>query len=247
MRQLQGSDGQTYIELEWPLSNAPDMTNLTALRLTQSSARAKSFEPLLRRTPCLASLFYELAPDMVPLNLSHLRTALNHVHKTLTHLAIRLGSFDDEYVTLNSSEEVTGDFGSLRSFSALTELDMSLHVIHAICPVDLNLVDEILPVELQRLVIDLEYSDYFSDWILTVILPLFQDLHKVIVHSIPNLEVALNMWQKSSVSDEDWVCDESIDEVWGGYESMYQVWKKHGTIYQIKEVVVGSRLDSTLA
>jgi hypothetical protein len=246
MRQLQGNDGQTYNELEWPLSNAPDMANLTALRLTQSSARAKSVEPLLRRTPCLTSLFYELAPDMVPLNLSHLRMALNHVRKTLTHLAIRLGSFDDEYVTLNSEEEVTGDLGSLRSFSALIELDMSLHVIHAISPVDLNLVDEILPVELQRLVIDLEYSDYFSDWILTVILPLFKGLHEVIVHSIPNLEVALNMWQRSSVPDEDWVCDELIDEVWGGYESMYQVWKKRGTIYQIKEVVVGPRLDSTL-
>jgi hypothetical protein len=214
--------------------------------LNQSSASAESLEPLLRRTPHLTSLFFELAPEMVPLNLSHLRTALDHVRKTLTHLAIRLGSFDDEHYFLDPLDEFMGDLGSLHDFSALTELDLSLHVFHAISPVNLDLVGEIFPAELQRLVIDVEYTDYLSDWILNVIAPLFKTLHKAYVSSIPNLEVALNMWQRSSSPNENWVCDEVIDQVWGGYEFSYQVWRNRRSIYQIKEVVVGPRMNSAL-
>jgi hypothetical protein len=100
----------------WPLK-VPMASNLTTLRLLRTAAEPEAVGMLLRQSPHLRVLEFHalIHPARTPLDLSGLKSALEHVRATLTHLTVCHKIFaDEEYGDPDEQEDITaGIWGSL--------------------------------------------------------------------------------------------------------------------------------------
>jgi hypothetical protein len=100
----------------WPLK-VPTASNLTTLRLLRTAAEPEAVGMLLRQSPHLRVLEFHalIHPARTPLDLSGLKSALEHVRATLTHLTVCHKIFaDEEYGDPDEQEDITaGTWGSL--------------------------------------------------------------------------------------------------------------------------------------
>ena len=170
-------DEEGYAADFWPMSSRalPIANNLTTLSLLRASASAIAFETLLKQTPNLRAFELEFFQDteVFPLDLSRLKSALDLVQKTLTHITIRFEVFPGEdedardYVTV-----VYARLGSFREYQALKHMELSLHILFG-SEDSMNGVfyplSAVLPPNLQSLTItdDLlmfaDFQQYFED------------------------------------------------------------------------------------
>jgi hypothetical protein len=120
---------------------------------------------LLRQSPHLRIFeFHTLThPSRTPLDLSALKSALEHVRTTLTHLTICYEIFaDEEYGDPDEQEDITtGTWGSFASYPFLTHLSLSTHAIFSLDDVSDETLSAMLPPGLQCLTItdDLHWLD----------------------------------------------------------------------------------------
>ncbi|KAF6800147.1 F-box domain protein [Colletotrichum sojae] len=155
----------TYIVPQWPLANPPNATNLTSLRLRETKTTVRTIEFVLRQTPNLKSLFYHRISSY--LELSELRKALDHVRVSLSYLEVRYGMIDEPDPE-NLATLFAGRLGSLASFAALEELNISFAVLygHDRPPPWGSSLAELLPSGLRRLTMNCDLEGYhtFEDW-----------------------------------------------------------------------------------
>ncbi|KAF2680449.1 hypothetical protein K458DRAFT_392787 [Lentithecium fluviatile CBS 122367] len=142
---------------------------------------------LLVQTPNIKTLVYDtlLPVGSTPIDPRALRTTLDYVRTTLTHLTVGLEFSTPEEV--DADVICLGSIGSLRDFSSLITLRASLAVIlgEAVEPRRFPLVTNLLPSRLQQLTLtdDLwDMDEAFIDWAgfptLQAILTLLEGRHE---------------------------------------------------------------------
>ncbi|KAF6840581.1 F-box domain protein [Colletotrichum musicola] len=155
----------TFIVPQWPLPKPPNATSLTSLRLREAETTARTIEFVLRQTPNLQSLSYHRITRL--LQLSELRKALNLVRGSLSYLEVRY-DITNEPDPENLLNLFTGSLGSLASFAALEELNISFAVLygHDRPPPWGSPLADLLPSGLRRLTMNCDLEGYhtFEDW-----------------------------------------------------------------------------------
>jgi len=149
-----------------PLTEVHVPSAVHTLRLYRSMASPKTLSVLLKKCPNLKTLLYDryLSYDSTPLDLGVLGKALRRVRSTLTNLTICYDCFDEPLIGYDTSFDETllrGHLGSFHSFSALTDLCISIDVLlgHESYPAPPSLAS-FLPPCLQRLTISDDLWDF---------------------------------------------------------------------------------------
>lgn len=194
----------------WPLPDAPKATSLASLEVVNSSSNADTMEMMLKQTPNLESLLYacDLPSSEYRFELVEFRTGLQHVHKTLSHLAFKLEFFADEALDVTSMSNVlTGNLAPLGDFPKLHELEVPLTTLYGhTLPHDWPPLAALLPSGLRRLIIRDDLLDYdsFHRWngraITGALLQFFNDTWKSVT---PHLEEVILHVKAFSLPLED--------------------------------------------
>lgn len=160
----------TVAALVRALTDRPECAALVKSVNLVSTAAPEVVEHFLQHTRQLCHLQYHcmLPSSQTALSLDALRSGLDHVSKTLTHLTFHYEIEVDMAVDVTTIRDLLyGSLGSLRSMEALTHLDISLLVLFGqIDPDDAPPLAELLPPRLRRLTINDELWGYdaFRDW-----------------------------------------------------------------------------------
>jgi hypothetical protein len=139
----------------WSLKEPPLAASLVSLKLNRVLVRPRVLEMILKHTPNLESLsFHSRVPSSIAyLDLDVLRWALDHVRSTLNHLEVSFDIWGNEALDVESLAYIfNGNLGSLRGFTALTEIKVSLSILYGQgSPAEALPLATILPPKLKRL------------------------------------------------------------------------------------------------
>jgi hypothetical protein len=116
----------------WPAEIVPNASNVTTLRLLRTAAIPQAAGLLLRQCPHLRVFEFHalMHPSKTPLDLSALKSALDHVRATLTQLTVCHEMSSDDNDELEEGSDVTaGTWGSFSEYAALTHLTLSAHTV----------------------------------------------------------------------------------------------------------------------
>ncbi|KAH7410032.1 hypothetical protein DE146DRAFT_334646 [Phaeosphaeria sp. MPI-PUGE-AT-0046c] len=128
-------DDDEIIRTFWAFRPFPpaNPVHLHTLRIGFSSTRALLLEIVLKNLPNLRVFDIDLFQheDNFEFDLDRLKMGLDHVKDTLTHLRLRYDVIDDGSIedTKDLTNVASGRIGSMREFTALTHLEISLQVL----------------------------------------------------------------------------------------------------------------------
>ncbi|PVH81710.1 hypothetical protein DL98DRAFT_531047 [Cadophora sp. DSE1049] len=170
-----------YVEklsLDWvepitmPLRNQPVCSALTTLLLREGNISAEFLQKLLRSTPKLKTLEFDVLSRMYetrdgqdlivsrPLSAKTLGSALNQVCSTLERLVVGFSTYggNDSDDRLQENDFIAGKVGRMKQFGKLRHLEMPIHLL--IRPGLSHRLEDVLPDQLKVIGLDLFPDPY---------------------------------------------------------------------------------------
>lgn len=234
------------------IATVPPQIHLRSLKFMRTDVPPSLVGVILKTVPKLTSFTYDGYQRFSDggIRIDDLRTALQHVKSTLTHLCVRADIFDNmdadpQYLDY----PIYGSLGRLRDFENLTTLDVSIPILvgmragghfDRILAPPVPMLESYLPRRLQRFNTDGSMLGFQSSWlwhegdywtIMTKffrgrgelgVAPLRKVLPELKVFSI-DMQNLSNSWLKfhdRKDSDGQLDCDENSDEEWASIKSM---------------------------
>jgi hypothetical protein len=172
-------DMEEYLEDEelarrnfWPWAQMKVSKQLHTLRILCCPTPTVAFELILSEASSLRVFDVESCQHpSCSIDLKTLKTGLDHVKGTLTHLRIRYGALDEvsSLRLAGSFDSTCGSLGSFRNYNILTYLEVSLHILFGSRDSSKGIfypLSAVLPPNLETLVItdDLQESNLYDDY-----------------------------------------------------------------------------------